>query len=208
MAKIIITGLLTALLTTGCVAMYAPIVWNHRAQVNDIVDTEPLLSALYKKYDPQRETLRGPNGYDEQAFPSEAALRLASYNPLTKIIYINREFAFTDNQLKEVLVHEFCHHIWDNGLDKSVQSSWNEYLKQHPSPLQRLVGLYYPPGRQEIENFAFTIEFPRKEDIKELVTLSILNESEAEAVLAKMAAEPRHDYWGIGMFDRVKEKNR
>jgi hypothetical protein len=206
MPKKYIIYLITVFFLTGCVAMYVPISWEHGDQIHNIIDKDPLLSALYKRYDPDRLTLRGPSGFDELMSPFEVKSHLATYNKTTYAIYINREVNFTDQQLKEIIIHEFCHHIWNIKLDNATKNKWYAYLRQHPSTIQRLVSLYYPLSNQNVENFAFTLQFPQKEDIKELSTLSILNEEEANAVLSQMKDESKYNYWGMGMLDIIKDK--
>ena len=195
--------LITVFFLSGCVTMYVPIVWDHREQVSKFIEKDPLLSALYKRYDPDKVTLRGPNGFDELTSPFEAKTPLAAYKKSTNVIYVNREVNFTDEQLKQILIHEFSCHLWNTKFDNATKNKWETYLLRHPSTIPRLVSLFYPQSSQNAENFAFTMQFPQKEDIKELVRLSILSEAEANPVLDQMKVETKYNYWGIGMFNIV-----
>lgn len=203
MPKKCIIYLIMFFFLTGCVAMYVPISWDHREQVYKIIDKDPLLSALYKRYDPEKVTLRGPNGFDELMSSFEGKSHLAAYKKTTNVIYINREANFTDEQLRQIVIHEFCHYLWNTKFDNTIKIKWDTYLQEQSSTIQRLVNLYYPQSSQNVENFAFTVQFPQKTDILELVKLSILNGTEANAVLGQMKIEPKYNYWGIGMFDIV-----
>jgi hypothetical protein len=193
------------LMLAGCVTMFAPIEWERREQVRQVINNDPLLSALYRRFDPEMRTLSGPGGFDEISQPFEDARYLSTYNVRSKVIYANREFTFTDAALRRILLHEFCHHIWNTGLDDAKRRQWNEYMQTKLSePLQRLVMLYYPPAMRDVENFAFTVEFARKEDIKVLERLSIVSPPEASVILSRIPDAPKHDFWGMGMFDQAR----
>jgi len=180
---------LLAMLTGGCQTTYIPVSWEMGEKVQNLSRSDVTLATLYSHYDPSRQTLRVDGAsFEEVMMPSEVDHHLGAYRPDTKLIYRNIYHQFSDNDLRDLMVHEFAHHIWFNSMNAEQRELWKQHLVANPTPLQDMVRrVYKSPAQYDTEDFAFTIEYARPVDIEELATLNLITAEERDAILK----EPR-----------------
>ncbi|MDD2898149.1 MAG: hypothetical protein PHI31_05490 [Desulfuromonadaceae bacterium] len=183
----IISSLLSlSLVLSGCSAAYVPVSWDYYNEVQKLSRSDVLLAMLYDRFDPDRQTLRG-NGtsFQEVLMPAEVKHHLGAYRKDTKLIYRNLYNEYTTAGLRELLVHEFAHHIWFSSLTQAQREQWKEHLVLNPSPVQVMVRRVY--GRFDdyvAEEFAFTVGAARPVDIKEFAILGLITNKERDTLLA------------------------
>jgi len=192
--------LLLALLTGGCATTYVPISWGFGDKVQQLSRSDLILTTLFDRYDPQRNTLRVAGAsFDQVMMPSEVKHHLGAYRPDTKLIYRNLYHDYSDDQLRTLILHELAHHVWFSAMSREQRGQWREHLISHPSPLQSMVRRVYGRGTDyDSEDFAFTVEFARPVDIRELARMNIITPHERDAILgerrlAQQSAAP-HDH--------------
>ena len=188
MLMLLIISLL-AMVTGGCQVTYIPVSWGIGDKVQSLSRTDPTLATLYNHYDPDRKTLRVDGvSFEEVMMPSEVDQHLGAYRPDTRLIYRNLYKKFSDQDLRDLLVHEFAHYIWATSMSSEQHEQWRQYLLENPTPLQDMVRRVYPsPAQYDTEDFAFVLEYPRPIDIEELTTLNVVTTGERDAILK----EPR-----------------
>ncbi len=179
----------TTLLFSGCATTYIPVSWGMGERVQRVSRTDPTLTILFKRYDPERRTLRViGDSFDEATMPSEVKHRLGAYRFDSQLIYRNLYLEYSDEELRNLMVHEFAHHIWFTRLSPTKRLEWKAHLERHPSPWQHLVRrVYNNPATYDAEDFAFTVEFAREADIEMLVRLKVISDVEGDE-LRKVAA--------------------
>jgi hypothetical protein len=180
--------LLLSLLLGGCTATYIPISWGMGEKVQHLSRSDLMLSILYERYDPKRQTL-GVSGssFNEVMMPSEVKHHLGAYRFDTKLIYRNLYQEYTDQQLRDLMVHELAHHIWYGHMTTQQKQDWASHLDENPTPLRDIVRrVYKRPEEYPTEDFAFTVEFAREVDVEELVRLKLLTEEERDKILKEM----------------------
>ena len=179
---------LLALSLGGCATTYVPISWNFGKQVQRLSRSDLTLAILYNRYDPSRTTLRvAGESFDEVMMPSEVQYHLGAYRQDTKLIYRSLYQDYSDQKLRDLMVHEFSHHIWFSFMSQKQRQQWEEHLANHPSPLQTMVRRVYPnPADYDSEDFAFTVEYARPVDIEELARLNLISGEERDAILAEL----------------------
>lgn len=180
--------LLLALALGGCATTYVPISWYQGKRVQRLSRSDQTLSVLYEHYDPQRKTLRvSGNSFDEAMWPSEVKYHLGAYRKDSQLIYSNLYQSYSDPELRDLMLHEFAHHIWFQGMNQQQREQWMSYLAQHPSPLQQMVrSVYSQPEEYDTEDFAFTIEYARPSDIQELAKLNLITPQESDQIVAQL----------------------
>jgi hypothetical protein len=179
------TFLLIALSLGGCATTYVPISWNFGEQVQSLSRTDPVLAILFNRYDPGRETLRVSGAsFDEVMMPSEVKYHLGAYRRDTKLIYRSLYQAYSDHDLRDLMAHEFAHHIWFGFMSPQLREKWVNYLADNPAPVQRTVRGTYAPPEYDSEDFAFVVEYARPVDILELARLEIISSEECEKLLS------------------------
>jgi hypothetical protein len=193
LVKRISVVLLLALSLSGCATTYVPISWNFGKKVQQLSRTDLTLAILYNRYDPERQTLRvAGESFDEVMMPSEVKHHLGAYRRDTKLIYRNLYQEFSDRDLRDLMVHEFSHHIWFTAMSSKQREEWSQHLENNPTQLQIMVRQVYPnPADYESEDFAFTVEYARPVDIQELASLKLITEQERDRILAKLSPAPR-----------------
>jgi hypothetical protein len=171
-----------ATVLAGCAPVpFVPISWGMRDRVLALSREDVALAILYARYDPGRETLRidGPS-FDEFE-RLENATSGGAYRQDVQLIYRNSETRLNGRELRNTIVHEFAHHIWCRYLTGEQKEEWRAYLQRHPNRWQVMVRKVYPdPQQHDGEDFAYTVEFPRAEDIAELAGLRVITADEAE----------------------------
>jgi len=183
--KKVATILVLALSLGGCATTYVPISWNFGEQVQTLSRTDPVLAILFNRYDPARETLRVTGAsFDEVMMPSEVKYHLGAYRRDTKLIYRSLYQEYSDHELRDLMAHEFAHHIWFGFMSTQLREKWVEYLAEHPAPVQRMVRGTYVPPEYDSEDFAFVVEYARPVDILELAQLNIISSQECEQLLS------------------------
>ena len=170
---------------SGCAAVYVPVSWDYSNEVQKLTRSDMLLVILYDRYDPDRLTLRG-NGtsFQEVLMPVEVKHHLGAYRKDTKLIYRNLYNEYTTTGLRDLLAHEFAHHIWFSSMTPVQRDQWEEHLVRNPSPLQVMVRRVY--GRSTdyaAEDFAFTVQSARPVDIKELAVIGVITIKERDTLL-------------------------
>ncbi|HIJ86130.1 MAG TPA: hypothetical protein HPP97_00440 [Desulfuromonadales bacterium] len=184
--SIIGTILSLALMLNGCAAVYVPVSWDYSTEVQKLSRSDMLLVILYDRYDPDRQTLRGTGAsFQEVLMPVEVKHHLGAYRKDTQLIYRNLYNEYTTARLRELLVHEFAHHIWFTSMTPAQREQWEEHLVRNPSPVQVMVRRAY--GRSTdyaAEDFAFTVESARPVDIKELADIGVITIKERDTLLA------------------------
>ena len=116
--------------------------------------------------------------------PYEVKHHLGAYRKDTKLIYRNLYNEYTTSGLRDLLVHEFAHHIWYTFMTPAQRKQWEEYLELNPNPVQDMVRRVYDRSADYAsEDFAFTVEFARPVDIKELAVLGLITIKERDALL-------------------------
>jgi hypothetical protein len=184
--------ILLTLLMSGCATTYVPVSWGLGDKVAQLSRSDLMLATLYSHYDPERSTLRFTGAsFDEVMMPSEVKFHLGAYRTDTKLIYRNLYHDYPTDELRDVLLHELAHHIWFNFMSSQQRSLWRVHLGHNPSPLQQMVRRNYPRSTDyNSEDFAFTVEFARPVDIRELATLGIISLAEEEAILQEFQGRP------------------
>jgi len=183
--KKVTTFLLLTLSLCGCATTYVPISWNFGEQVLTLSRTDPILAILFNRYDPARETLRVSGAsFDEVMMPSEVKFHLGAYRRDTKLIYRSLYQEFSDHDLRDLMAHEFAHHIWFGFMSPQLREKWVIYLAGNPAPIQSIVRNAYTPPEYDTEDFAFAVEYARPVDILELARLNIISSQECEKLLS------------------------
>jgi hypothetical protein len=185
--------LLLALALGGCAATYVPISWGMGEKVQELSRSDPTLAVLFNRFDPGRDTLRvSGDSFGEVMMPSEVPYHLGAYRAETKLIYRNLYENYSDRDLRDLMLHEFAHHIWFSAISVNQRKQWQTHLEEHPTPLQTLVRRVYPlPSDHDAEDFAFTVQHARQVDIEELVRMKIITSEERAALIAALQP-PRH----------------
>jgi hypothetical protein len=185
-------ALLLALILTGCATTYVPISWDLGDRVQQLTRSDLTLAVLFGRYDPQRLTLRiAGDSFDEVMMPSEVKHHLGAYRRDKKLIYRNLYQNYTDAELRDLLVHEFAHHIWFSFMNQKQRLDWAQHLGQHPSPLQDMVrSAYRNPEDFAAEDFAFTVEYARSIDLEKLSQMTIITQEECQLLLAEQRRSP------------------
>ena len=177
---VVAVALVTVL--AGCAPVpFVPISWGMRDRVLALSREDVVLAILYARYDPVRATLRidGPS-FDEFE-KLENATTGGAYRPDLELIYRNSESQLKGRELRNTITHEFAHHIWYRCLTAEQKEAWRAYLQGHPNRWQVMVRNVYPdPQQYDGEDFAYTVEFPRPEDIAELAELRVITTGEME----------------------------
>lgn len=175
-----------SLVLNGCAAVYVPISWDYFDEVQKLSRSDMLLAILYDRYDPDRQTLRGTGtSFEEVLKPVEVKHHLGAYRKDTKLIYRNLYNEYTATGLRNLLAHEFAHHIWFSFMKPDQREQWEEHLARNPNPLQVMVRRVY--GRladYAAEDFAFTVEAARPVDINELAAIGVITIKERDTLLA------------------------
>jgi hypothetical protein len=179
---------LLALLLGGCATTYVPISWGIGEKVQQLSRSDVILTILFDRYDPDRRTLRvGGESFNEVMMPSEVQYHLGAYRQDTKLIYRNLYNEYSDNDLRDLLIHELSHHIWFNHMSPTQRAQWGEHLESHPTSLRDMVRRVYPrPADYDTEDFAFTVEYARTVDIEELTRLNLITVKERDVLLTKL----------------------
>ena len=187
-----------ALALSGCATTFVPISWDFGEKVQQLSRSDPTLAILFNRYDPLRNTLRvAGDSFDEVMMPSEVKYHLGAYRKDTKLIYRNLYKDYSDSDLRDLMVHEFAHHIWFGFMSSRQQEQRVEHLRLHPSLLQKMVRhVYHNPSEFDTEDFAFTVEYARAVDIRELARLNLISASECDTILAELAT--RHPMTLVG----------
>lgn len=185
--------LLVALLASGCATTYIPVSWGMGDRVQRLSHSDPMLATLFDRYDPQRTTLRVSGAsFNEVMMPSEVSSHLGAYRLDTRQIYRNLADRYNDRELRDLMLHELAHHIWFTAMSKDQRTVWGLHLTVNPSPLQDMVRRSYrSPSQFASEDFAFTVEYARPVDIRELTALGIITPAEGKRLLAALSAEER-----------------
>ena len=189
--KKIAAALLLSLSLSGCATTFVPISWNYGEKVQQLSRSDLTLAVLFNRYDPARETLRvSGESFDEVMMPSEVKYHLGAYRRDKRMIYRNMYQEFTDRGLRDLMVHEFAHHIWFSFMSPKQRDKWAGHLDNNPAPIQAMVRRVYPhPEDYATEDFAFTVEYARPVDIRELARLGILSTLECDTLLSGLAAD-------------------
>lgn len=189
--------LLLSLLMGGCTATYIPISWGMGEKVQHLSRSDQILSILYERFDPKRQTLAVSGAsFNEVLLPGEVKHHLGAYRADTKLIYRNLFQEFTDQQLRDLMLHELAHHIWFGYMSSQQKADWAVHLDDNPTPLRDIVRrVYQKPQDHPAEDFAFTVEFAREVDIEELSRMNLLTEAERDRILQviKTAKHPEID---------------
>lgn len=180
--------ILLALLMNGCATTYVPVSWGQGERVRQLSHSDLMLVTLFDRYDPERKTLRvAGESFDEVMMPGEVQFHLGAYRPDTKLIYRNLYHDYGNQELRDMVLHELAHHIWFTYMSPNQRRSWLLHLVDNPSPLQQMVRRSYPPNADlNSEDFAFTVQYARPVDIKELARLNIITAAEEEAILEEL----------------------
>ena len=182
--------LLLGLLASGCSTTYIPISWGMGDKVQALSRSDLTLAILFDRYDPDRKTLRVAGAsFDEVMMPDEVKHHLGAYRADTKLIYRNLYQQYSDQQLRDLMVHEFAHHIWFSIMTPKQREEWGEHLNGNPTALQSFVRRVYPNSADySTEDFAFTVEYARPVDIQALATLKLIDAKERDALLSEQMA--------------------
>jgi len=180
--------LLLALALGGCSATYVPISWGMGEQVQQLSRSDLTLAILFDRFDAGRKTLRvSGESFAEVLMPSEVPHHLGAYRPDTMLIYRNLYQDYSDQELRDLMVHEFAHHVWFSALNRAQRKQWHQHLEENPSPLQAMVRKVYPlPSDYDSEDFAFTVQHARQVDIEELVRMKIITLEERDTLIAAL----------------------
>ena len=187
-ARIFVIILLLPWSLAGCATTYIPISWDMGDKVRNLSYSDRTLAILFNRYDPGRRTLRGlGESFDEVMMPSEVKYHLGAYRNDTKLIYRNLYGDYSDHDLRDLMVHEFAHHIWFNFMSTLQKEQWAEHLGKNPTPLQAMVRrTYRNPSEYDTEDFAFTVEYARTVDLQALARLKLISEKEYAAICAEL----------------------
>jgi hypothetical protein len=179
--------ILLSLLTGGCTAAYVPISWGMGEKVKYLSRSDQTLAILFDRYDPNRQTLRVSGAsFNEVMMPSEVPHHLGAYRQDTKLIYRNLYNEYSDEQLRDLMIHELAHHIWFNAMTVKQREEWIEHLKENPTPVHDMVRRIYPKASDhDTEDFAFSVEFARPEDVEKLASMKLITEKERDLILAE-----------------------
>jgi hypothetical protein len=179
---------LLALSLSGCSATYVPISWNFGDKVQQLSRDDVTLAILFNHYDPDRTTLRVAGAsFDEVMMPSEVKYHLGAYRQDSRIIYTNLYQKYSDIELRDLMVHEFSHHIWFTSMSAQQREAWGTHLANNPSPLQAMVRqVYHNSADFNAEDFAFTVEYAREIDIRELARLNIITPEQSNSIVAQL----------------------
>ena len=171
-----------AAVLAGCATTYIPVSWGMGERVQRISRSDPTLAVLFKRYDPERKTLRViGESFDEAMMPSEVKHHQGAYRSDLQIIYRNLYLEYADQELRNLVVHELAHHVWFTGFSPAQRREWKAHLERHPSPWQTVVRrVYGNPASHDAEDFAFTVEFARETDIAMLVSLNVISAVEGD----------------------------
>jgi hypothetical protein len=186
--KRIVVLLLPVVTLGGCATTYVPVSWSMGDKVQQLSRSDQTLAILFNRYDPARVTLRVAGAsFDEVMMPSEVKFHLGAYRKDTKLIYRNLYQEFNDGALRDLMLHEFAHHIWFSAMTPKQQGRWGEHLEQNPSPLQsRVRQTYYQPSEYAPEDFAFTVEYARPIDLEELARMDLITPEERDIMLSEV----------------------
>lgn len=179
---------LLSLLMGGCTATYIPISWGMGEKVQHLSRSDLVLSILYQRYDSKRQTLAVSGAsFNEVMMPSEVQHHQGAYRFDTKLIYRNLYQEYTDQQLRNLMVHELAHHIWYVHMTPQQRLDWGTHLDENPTPLRDMVRRNYKrPEDHPTEDFAFSLEYAREVDIEELARLKLLTEEERDKILKEI----------------------
>jgi hypothetical protein len=185
--------LIVLLCSGGCNTAYVPVSWGQGEQVRRISTSDPTLTALFNHYDPDHKTIRFTgSSFEEVMMPSEVKYHLGAYRPDTKLIYRNLYREYTEQELRDLMVHEFAHHIWFTFMTPQQRNGWRKHLILNPSPIQEMVrGTYGDPATWEAEDFAFTVQYSRPVDIEMLARLEVIKPDEKEIMLRQLASQAK-----------------
>ncbi|UFS71157.1 hypothetical protein LPW11_02945 [Geomonas sp. RF6] len=188
---------LLAFITAGCATTYVPVSWSYRDKARRLAQSDPKLEILFNHCDPKLSTLRfAGESFSEVMMPSEVKHHLGAYRTDTGLIYRNMQFTPTDQELRDLLVHEVSHHCWFTTFSQKQKAAWQEHLNTNPSPVQTMVrSVYRNPADYDTEDFAFTMEYARPVDIEKLLKLEAITEEEAQ-VLLKEPTRPMPTWQG------------
>ncbi|MBJ6725037.1 hypothetical protein [Geomesophilobacter sediminis] len=177
--------LLLTLACTGCATTYVPVSWGFGSKVQDLSHQDVTLVILFNRYDPDRKTLRvSGTSFDQVMMPSEVKSHLGAYRPDTQLIYRNLYHDYGDTELRDLMVHEFAHHIWFTYMSADQRQQWRAHLRRNPSPLQAMVRMVYPPQADwDAEDFAFTVQSARPIDVMALAALKVIAPEERDQIL-------------------------
>ncbi|HIJ95501.1 MAG TPA: hypothetical protein HPP94_07160 [Desulfuromonadales bacterium] len=180
------TILSLSLLLSGCAAVYVPVSWDYSNEVQKLSRSDVLLVILYDRYDPDRQTLRGTGtSFQEVLMPVEVKHHLGAYRKDTKLIYRNLYNEYTIAGLRELIAHEFAHHIWFSSMTPGQREQWEDHLARNPSPVQVMVRRAYGrPTDYAAEDFAYSVQSARPVDIKELAVIGLITIKERDTLLA------------------------
>ncbi|MCM0080996.1 hypothetical protein L4X63_05285 [Geomonas sp. Red32] len=183
--------LLLAGILAGCNTTYIPVCWGLGNKPKELSRTDTTLMTLFEHFDKDRFTLRlGGSSFEEVMMPSEVKYHLGAYRPDTKQIYRNLYREYNDRELRDLLVHELAHHIWFNYMSVAQRDEWKEYLTKNPNSAQTMVRMAYPdPRTWDTEDFAFAMQYARREDIKELNAIKLISDEECAAILKSLPAD-------------------
>ena len=184
----IVVFILLALSLCGCATTYVPISWYSGDKVRGLSRSDLTLAILFNRYDPERKTLAvSGESFDEVMMPSEVKHHLGAYRKDTKLIYRNLYLEYNDRDLRDLMVHEFSHHIWYTAMSEAQREEWGLHLGRNPSPLQGMVrNIYRNPADFDSEDFAFTVEYARPADIRKLAQMKLISDGECDAILAEL----------------------
>jgi hypothetical protein len=176
---LLVIGIIVAILA-GCATTFIPISWGMRDKVLRLSQQDEVLKLLFHRYDPERKTLRVDGAsFDIVEMPHKDWRFEGAYRREYRLIYRNLEVMPADGDLRNILAHEMAHHIWANFLTKEQKEGWCHYLQKNPSRWQALVRSIYTDARSyDDEDFAYSVEFPRKIDVEALSRLAIITEDE------------------------------
>lgn len=176
----LIVAAVIATTLVGCATTFIPISWGMREKVLCLSKQDEILGILFRRYDPERKTLRVDGvSFDVVGMEHDGWKYAGAYRPELCLIYRNLETTPDDRDLRNIMVHEMAHHIWFKFLTAQQKEDWVTYLRENPSRWQAMVRKIYEDEKlHDTEDFAYTVEFPRSADIEELARLAIINEDE------------------------------
>lgn len=177
--RFIVAGAIAAMLA-GCAITFIPISWGMREKVLRLSQQDEVLCILFRRYDPERKTLRVDGAsFDIVEMQHRDWKYEGAYRPEHRLIYRNLDAVLDDRDLRNVMTHEMAHHIWFCFLTAEQKAGWCRHLQENPSGWQTMVRRTYEDKRlYDAEDFAYTVEFPRKADIEALARLAIITEDE------------------------------
>lgn len=169
-----------AMVLAGCATTFIPISWGMREKVLLISRQDAVLEILFRRYDPERVTLRVDGAsFDIVEMQHDDWKYVGAYRQEQRLIYRNLETTLDDRDLRNVMVHEMAHHIWFGFLSAEQKKGWCRYLQGNPSSWQAMVRRIYRDERlHDAEDFAYTVEFARMADVEALARLGIISADE------------------------------